>query len=318
MRPRIQLRFVGEQMKYLEEKMQLMEPVIGVMKYALEKSKTWMEDKNDNPSITYIELCNELASATTALLDLASNILGENEELVDVDGRTPSLAQSTLEPTKTEKPDQSESTNQLTKLVKNQEEVFTRLGLLENSISCLQSSIQKSKEDTSEIKQWRNNFVTEKCDMELNIDQLTKKQKQNFKNLKKQISEQDNKVKEMNREIESLKEKETKSNKTLEKLSLDMKEYENNFHKINKEMQDHTNKTDSITQEIKRLSDLIVSLQEDHNKIVVNTSTGFEKLQSKCVLYKLLQQRLMPIDKLIQISNQNLETREEKIKKACL
>ncbi|XP_059164634.1 uncharacterized protein LOC131947438 [Physella acuta] len=112
MRSRIQLKVVTEQMKYLEEQMQFMEPVIGVMKNALEKSKRWVADTNDNPSITYTELCQELASATTALLDVASNILSENEELVDVDGRTPSLAQATLEPTKTEKPDQSESTIQ--------------------------------------------------------------------------------------------------------------------------------------------------------------------------------------------------------------
>ncbi|XP_059164636.1 uncharacterized protein LOC131947440 [Physella acuta] len=309
MRPRIQLKVVREQMKYLEEPIQLMEPVIGLMKNALEKSKTWMEDINDNPSITYIDLCQELASATTALLDVASNILSDNEELVDVDGSTPSLAQSTLEPTKTETPDQSESINQVTKLVKNQEEVvFTRLGLLENRISCLESSIQKTKEDASEIKQWRKNFVTEQSD----IEQLTKKQKQNFKNLRKQMSEQDNKIKELNKEIEILKENESKSNITLEKLSLDMKEYENNLLKISKELQDHTDTTDSITEEIKRHSDQMSTIQEESSKNMLNTSTQLEK---QSLMYKLLQQRLMPIDKLIQIFNQNLQTRGKKLTK---
>ncbi|XP_059162717.1 chromosome partition protein Smc-like [Physella acuta] len=272
-----------------------------------------MEDINDNPSITYIDLCQELASATTALLDVASNILSDNEELVDVDGSTPSLAQSTLEPTKTETPDQSESINQVTKLVKNQEEVvFTRLGLLENRISCLESSIQKTKEDASEIKQWRKNFVTEQSDMGVNIEKLTKKQKQNFKNLRKQMSQQDNKIKELNKEIEILKEKKSKSNKTLEKLSLDIKEYENNLHKINKEMKDHADTTDSITQEIKRHSDQMSTLQEESSKNMLNTSTQLEK---QSLMYKLLQQRLMPIDKLIQIFNQNLQTRGKKLTK---
>ncbi|XP_059164531.1 filamin A-interacting protein 1-like [Physella acuta] len=312
MRPRIQLRFVGEQMKYLEEQMQLMEPVIGLMKNALKKSKMWIEDKNDKPSITYIELCHELASAITALLDVASNIFRENEELVDVDGRTPSLGQATLEPTKTETPDQSESTDQVTKLVKNQEEVFTRLGLLENGVSCIQISIQQTKEDTSEIKQWIDNFVTKQSDMGVKIEQLIKKQKQNFKNLRKQMSEQDNKVKELNQEIESLKEKETKSNKTLEKLSLDIKEYENNLLTISKEMQDHADTTDRITEEIKRHSEQMSTLLEESYKIQLNISTQLEK---HSLMYKLLQQRLMPIDKLIQIFNQNLETREKRITK---
>ncbi|XP_059164488.1 chromosome partition protein Smc-like isoform X2 [Physella acuta] len=126
------------------------------------------------------------------------------------------------------------------------------------------------------------------------------------------MSEQDNKVKELNKEIESLKEKESKSNKTLEKLSLDMKEYENNFHKINKEMKDHADKTESITQEIKRHSDQMCTLQEESYKIKLNTSTQIEKHN---LMYKLLQQRLMPIDKLVQIFNQNLETREKRITK---
>ncbi|XP_059164592.1 uncharacterized protein LOC131947394 [Physella acuta] len=145
--------------------------------------------------------------------------------------------------------------------------------------------------------------------MGVNIEQLTKKQKQNFKNLRKQMSEQDNKVMELNKVIESLKKTETKSNKTQEKFSLDMKEYENKFHKINKDMQEHTDKTHSITQEIKRLSDQMAALQKESSKNMLNTSTQLEK---HSVIYKLLQQRLMPLDKMIQIFNQNLETREER------
>ncbi|XP_059164595.1 uncharacterized protein LOC131947397 [Physella acuta] len=71
-----------------------------------------------------------------------------------------------------------------------------------------------------------------------------------------------------------------------------------------------------MREDIKNHSDLIVSLQDENNKSFVKTSTQFEKLQSKnSVMYKLLQQRLMPIDKLLHIFNQNLETREERIKK---
>ncbi|XP_059178331.1 uncharacterized protein LOC131957614 [Physella acuta] len=88
-----------------------------------------------------------------------------------------------------------------------------------------------------------------------------------------------------------------------------MKEYENNLHTLNKEMRVYTDKTDHVTQEIKRHSDLISAIQED-------TTNKFDKLLSKHVVTcKLLQQRLMPIDKIIEIYNQNYETREGKMKK---
>ncbi|XP_059164613.1 uncharacterized protein LOC131947416 [Physella acuta] len=191
----------------------------------------------------------------------------------------------------------------------------SRLEQIETAISSLQDANDKSTDDISEIKQWRDNFETEQSDMEVNIEQLTKKQKHNFKNLSKQMSEQDNKVMELNKEIESLKDKETKSIKTLEKISVEVKEHKIKLVKINKEMQDHTYETDSITQEVKTHSDHIVALQED-NKILVDTSTKLKKMQSKHnVMYKLLQQRLMPIDKLIQIFNQNLKTREQRLQK---
>ncbi|XP_059162756.1 uncharacterized protein LOC131946124 isoform X2 [Physella acuta] len=313
---RIQVKVVTEQIKYLEEKIQVLGPVIERMKNVVTKSKAWLEEKTDQSSVSYIELSQELDTAATALLDVTSHILDEDN--VDVNKPTPSLPQSDTQTTAT-----IESTRQLITQVQHtaveeHPDLERRLAYIEAALSSLQDTQHKSTDDISEIKQWRDKFVTEQSDMGANIEQLTKKQKQSFKNIRKQMSEQDNKVKELNKEIERLKEKESKSNKTLEKPSLDIKEYENKLHKINKEMQDHRDKTDSITPEIKSLSDLIVSLQENHNKIVVNTSTGFEKLQSKCVLYKLLQQRLMPIDKLIQIFNQNLETREKRITKTRL
>ncbi|XP_059162727.1 putative leucine-rich repeat-containing protein DDB_G0290503 [Physella acuta] len=325
MRPRIHLELVVRHKKYLEEQIQVLKPVLEIMKNAIEKSQTWIEDKIDNPPLTYSELCQQLEAATLSLLNASTSIRNENKDYVDVEDNAPSLSQSTPHSLAAEKRDHSESKHQVTKHVQSTAEILSRLKQIETAISSLQdvsrleqietaiSSLQdfndKSTDYISEIKQWRDNSVTEQSDMGVNIEQLTKKQKQNFKNLRKQINEQDNKVKELNKEIECLKEKETKSNKTLEKLSLDMKKYENNLHKINKDMQDHTDKTDSITQEIKRLSNQIAALQEESSKNMLNTSAQLEK---HSVIYKLLQQRLMPIDKLIQIFNQNLETREER------
>ncbi|XP_059164639.1 uncharacterized protein LOC131947444 [Physella acuta] len=313
---RIHVKFVTERKKYLEKQIQVLEPVLGNMKKVVAKSKAWLEEKTDQSSVSYIELSQELDTAATALLDVTSHILDEDN--MDVNKPTPSLPQPDTQTTAkfltVESPRQLKTQVQHT-AVEEHPDLERRLAYIETTLSSLQDTQHKSTDDISEIKQWRDNFVTEQSDMGVNIEQLTKNQKQNFKNFRKQMNEQDNKVKELNIEIESLKEKESKSNKSLEKLSLDMKEYENNLLKINKEMQDHTDKTDSITVEIKRHSDLIVTVQED-NKNVVDKSTKLEKMQSKHnVMYKLLQQRLMPIDKLIQIFNQNLETREKRKKK---
>ncbi|XP_059164658.1 putative leucine-rich repeat-containing protein DDB_G0290503 [Physella acuta] len=188
-------------------------------------------------------------------------------------------------------------------------ETSRRLKDFETVLSSLQDTKQKTEDDISEIKQWRDNFVTEHSDLGIKVHNFTKKQKQNFKNLRKQLIEQDNKIEELTKQIESLKTKESDTDKTLEKLSLDMKEYENNLHTLNKEMRVYTNKTDHVTQEIKNHSDLISAIKVDKNK-------KFETLLSKhVVLCKLLQQRLMPIDKMIETYNQNSETTEGKIKK---
>ncbi|XP_059178334.1 uncharacterized protein LOC131957617 [Physella acuta] len=168
---------------------------------------------------------------------------------------------------------------------------------------------QKTEDDIEEIKQWRDNFVTEHSDVEIKVQNLSKKQKQNLKNLRKQLKEQDNTIEDLTQQIESLKTKELDTDKTVEKLSADMKENENNLHTLYKEMIVYTEKTDHVTQEIKRHSVLISAIQED-------TTNKFDKLLSKhVVMCKLLQQRLMPIDKMIETYNQNSETREGKMKK---
>ncbi|XP_059161469.1 uncharacterized protein LOC131944694 [Physella acuta] len=198
----------------------------------------------------------------------------------------------------------------------SQTDLLNRVKILEKAIISLQETQQKTEDDMSEMKQWRDNYVTEQSERTTRIEQLRKKQKLNLKNFRKQMSEQDKKVKELNKDIDSLKEKESKSNKTLDKLSLDLKEYENNLLEINKEMKVHTDKTDSVTLEIQHLSTIIFGLQGDSKKVKTDTANTIDKLQLKhSVMYKLLQQRLMLIDKLIQIFNQKFETREQSLKK---
>ncbi|XP_059178342.1 filamin A-interacting protein 1-like [Physella acuta] len=188
-------------------------------------------------------------------------------------------------------------------------ETIRRLKDIETALSSLQDTTQKTENNILEINQWRDNFVTEQSDVGIKVENLSKKQKQNFKNLKKQLKEQDNKIEDLTQQIESLKTKESDTDKTVEKLSLDMKENENNMQTLNKEMRVYTEKTDTLTEEIKRYSDLISAIQED-------TTKTFDTLLSKhVVVCKLLQQRLLPIDKMIETYNQNSETREGEVKK---
>ncbi|XP_059178335.1 uncharacterized protein LOC131957618 [Physella acuta] len=115
-------------------------------------------------------------------------------------------------------------------------ETSRRLKDIETVLSSLQNATQKTEDDISEIKQWRDNFVTEQSDLGIKIQNWSKKQKQNYKNLRKQLIEQDDKIEQL--------------------------------------------------------------IQQIH-----------------VVTFKLLQQRLMPIDKIIERYNQKYETREGKMKK---
>ncbi|XP_059161467.1 uncharacterized protein LOC131944693 [Physella acuta] len=208
---RIHVKFVTERKKYLEEQIQVLEPMLGNIKNVVAKSKAWLEEKTDQSSVSYIELSQELDTVATALLDVTSHIL--NEDNMDVNKPTPSLPQPDTQTSATflsvESPRQLKTQDKNT-AVEEHPDLERRLAYIETTLSSLQDTQHKSTDDISEIKQWRDNFVTEQSDMGVNIEQLTKKQKQNFKNLRKQMSEQDKKVKELNKEIESTKEKESK------------------------------------------------------------------------------------------------------------
>ncbi|XP_059162675.1 uncharacterized protein LOC131946060 [Physella acuta] len=263
MRPEIQVNLITEQRKHLEEYLQVLGPVVESMKHALEKSKSWIEDRNDNPSITHMELCQELESVTTALLGAASHIIGRNKNNCCDNKATafPTAPQTTA----TEKADGD--LGLLAHHVTKQQtaQILTRIEMIETALSLLQDTKQKTEDDISEIKQWRENFLSEQNDT---AEKFFRQQTENIGSLREQMSEQDNKVKELNKEFESLKENESKSNKTLEKLSLDMKEYENNLKKINTEI--YTDKTDNIAKEIEHTVNDVLSF-----------STAFQTMGSR-------------------------------------
>ncbi|XP_059178332.1 uncharacterized protein LOC131957615 [Physella acuta] len=194
-------------------------------------------------------------------------------------------------------------------------EISRRLKDIETALSSLQDTKQKTEDDIDEIKQWRDNFTTEQSDMGINIEKLSKKHKQNFKNIRKEIKEQDNKTEKLCEEMESLKEKESISNKMLEKMSIDLIDYKSNLDNINKEIQVQRDQKENVSQEIRSHSDLISAIQEDGKKNILHTTKLCENILSKhTVICNLLQQRLMPIDKMIQTFNRHFETKERKVK----
>ncbi|XP_059164495.1 uncharacterized protein LOC131947318 isoform X1 [Physella acuta] len=165
MRPRVQVKYVTEHMNYLEEKIHVIKPVVEALQAAVDKSKTWLEDKSDNESLTYCDLCQELESATLALLNVAAHILDENKDIVE-NGRSFS-SQSTSQTTTTEEHGRRQSTDQVLNepYKPSATEILSRLEQIETAISSLQDANDKSTDDISEIKQWRDNFVTEQSDM---------------------------------------------------------------------------------------------------------------------------------------------------------
>ncbi|XP_059162673.1 putative leucine-rich repeat-containing protein DDB_G0290503 [Physella acuta] len=276
----LQAVVVTEHTKYLEEKLQVLEPVIEVMKNAVEKSQTWIADQNVNPSITYTELRQQLKSATTTMLDAAAQILNDDDKVnVEPESSTSSLSTSLTISTNTS--DNSELKNQISKQVKHTAEILTRLELIETAISSLQDTKQKTEDDISEIKQWRDTFVSEQNDTALKTEQFCRQEEKCIESLREQINEQDSKVKELNKELESLKQQESKSNKVLEKLSVDINEYENNLHALNTEMNDNSNKTDSIAHAIRIHCSIISLFQDDVQQNIVNTTCKLNDIFSK-------------------------------------
>ncbi|XP_059164666.1 uncharacterized protein LOC131947465 [Physella acuta] len=160
-------------------------------------------------------------------------------------------------------------------------ETSRRLKDIETALSSLQDTKQKTEDDISEIKKWRDNFVTEQKDIRIKIEKLCKKHKQHFKSIRTQIHEQEKKLKNLSEEMESLREKESIFVKIIERMSIDMKDYKRNLDKINKEMPGRTDKTRHLSQEIKSHSDLIATIQEDGKKNRRYTTKTCEKLLSK-------------------------------------
>ncbi|XP_059159462.1 uncharacterized protein LOC131943382 [Physella acuta] len=193
----------------------------------------------------------------------------------------------------------------------NSEDTLTFLTRRLDQLEAKISAVSNTEEEILEMKQWRENFES---DCSLKIENLSKKQKQNFKNLAKQIIEQENSVVNIVKEFERLKDKESNSNKQLQKLSFDVKENEKTIVKIEKDIQANADEIKSMSREMKVHSGIIASLQENEKK---NNDASHKALENTVLKYgvmcRVLQQRLAPIEKLMQNINKNRSNLEQNV-----
>ncbi|XP_059164568.1 kinesin heavy chain-like [Physella acuta] len=163
----------------------------------------------------------------------------------------------------------------------------------------------------NEIKQWRKTLISEHNTMAKKLEELSKTLTDNKEKTREQIQESKTRINELNTEIKTLKEKESNTSQVLESTNAEMNRFDIILNKINKELEIQTTKTEKLQQDIKKHSDVISHLREEGNKNK-NTETKVEKLMSMhSVTFKILQQRLMPIDSLFQTLNQNLASRQK-------
>ncbi|XP_059164517.1 early endosome antigen 1-like [Physella acuta] len=163
----------------------------------------------------------------------------------------------------------------------------------------------------NEIKQWRKTLISEHNTMAKKLEELSKTLTDNKEKTKEQIQDSQTRINELNTEITTLKEKESNTSQALERTNTEMNKFDMILNKINEELENQTTKTEKFQKEIKSHSDVISHLREDGNKNK-NTEIKVEKLMSMLsVPSKILQQRLMPVENLIQSFNQNLANREK-------
>ncbi|XP_059164478.1 putative leucine-rich repeat-containing protein DDB_G0290503 [Physella acuta] len=162
----------------------------------------------------------------------------------------------------------------------------------------------------NEIKQWRKTLISEHNTMAKKLEELSKTLTDNKEKTREQIQESKTRINELNTEIKTLKQKESNTSQTLEITNTEINKFDIMLNKVNEELKIQTTNTEILQKEIKRHSDILSHLREEGKKNK-NTETKVEKLMSMhSVMSKILQQRLMPFESLIQKFNQNLASRQ--------
>lgn len=165
-----------------------------------------------------------------------------------------------------------------------------RLDDLDRKISSFENTRKTIVEDKIESKRWREIFETELQSMHIKLENVTRKQKENFKSTGKQISAYDDKLTELNVEINSL--KEPCSAEMVENLRKDVKKFDKAIDQLKEEMSGQREEPCILSAQIRRHAKLIADLQKDGKKNMVTTTEELDDLYLKVSWFKTKQPAL--------------------------
>ncbi|XP_059176231.1 alpha-latrocrustotoxin-Lt1a-like [Physella acuta] len=147
-------------------------------------------------------------------------------------------------------------------------------------LSDVETVVQSVQSDLNKLQKI---FYKQIADIKAETEKVTKKQ--------------DRKLKDINKKLEILFENGEKSDENVSKLSKSIKEYEENKEEIRKIIQSEQDKLDKLSQDVKMQTDEIFNIDA---KTKINTN----------LMCTLIQQRLAPVEKVMQVFNQSSQNRE--------
>ncbi|XP_059164474.1 microtubule-associated tumor suppressor 1 homolog isoform X2 [Physella acuta] len=206
--------------------------------------------------------------------------------------------------------EESNIKEQIEQLALKQKHNSKQFGKQINEQKHITDEMNEEMKHLSEIKHLRDTLLLENNKMAKKLNELSQKQTDNNEKIREKIQEAKTKINELNTEIETLKENESNARQAVESTHTEMNKFDIILNKINEELEIQTTKTEKLQKQVKSHSDVISYLREEENKNK-NMETKVKKLISMhSVTFKILQQRLMPVENLIQMFNHNLANRQ--------
>ncbi|XP_059166454.1 uncharacterized protein LOC131948785 isoform X2 [Physella acuta] len=283
-------------LEHLEEShSQLQQLLCDFVTQILTNTKNWMANPDNN--MTFKEAVAKVTAANTTLLEYI-------ERIPDDPRLSPELKLSESENV----PPPSCPHDSCAAVSAN---VLMKLEMVETTLSSLRNT-QRIEAIEQTMSTQQENVSTWQCDIEEWLKTLSKTQTQHFQMLQTQLNERDRNSNKVNKDIVSLKENQINVNNEIEKLSLKVQENENKFQKMCEDLQIQSDSNNNMKLEIKRHSDVIfnMGINAKANSLL---RSNIQNLSSKySMICNIVQQRLMPIDQLMQMLNQISTTSRQK------
>ncbi|XP_059169114.1 uncharacterized protein LOC131950915 isoform X1 [Physella acuta] len=266
------------------------------IKQTVTKARSWIEAP-DQGNMSFSDIHVMLSGASGKLLETINFYTGTSAQLKS--------------PTKQyEKPSVT-----LNESAYSNEEMNSRLVALEDFISGLKQAKLESKEEGYEMKQWKEAVTTQQQEMEARVENFIKKQIAQTKLFSKQIKEFNKNITKITQEIRALKNNEVDMFSKLKTNTKSLENCETNLAHLNSGLNIIQNKIDNNKDDMLKLTELTGKSKENQSQALLNIEKDLEKLEVKYgVVTNILLQRLMPIEKLLQVINTQEVARAEKCK----